>query len=63
MNKFRYDLSLWKQYLGFCYTIRSKKQFNKAVTHVNHSAKPQALSLLPYEIDLWLLAAYFEFET
>lgn len=54
MNKYRYSIDLWKQYLGFCYIIGSKKHFFKVIT--------KALSFNPYNIDLWMSAALYELE-
>ncbi|KAL4453212.1 hypothetical protein ABPG74_015443 [Tetrahymena malaccensis] len=50
--KFRYRVDIWKQYLSFCYFIDSKKSFFKAIT--------AALRFNPYNLDLWLSAAYYE---
>jgi U3 small nucleolar RNA-associated protein 6 len=54
MNRFRYNIELWKQYLSFCYIINSKKHFFKVVT--------KALSFNPFNIELWLAAALYELE-
>lgn len=54
MNRFRYNVDLWKQYLCFCYKIESKKQFFKVVTN--------ALRFNPYNEDLWIIGATYEFE-
>ena len=31
-TKYKNDMTLWKQYLAFCFSIRSKKNFFKAVS-------------------------------
>ncbi|CAD8061494.1 unnamed protein product [Paramecium sonneborni] len=54
MNKYRYNIDLWKQYLSFCYIIESKKHFFKVIT--------KALNFNPFCIDLWLAGALFELE-
>ncbi|CAD8139972.1 unnamed protein product [Paramecium pentaurelia] len=54
MNKYRYNIDLWKQYLSFCYIIESKKHFFKVIT--------KALNFNPYNTDLWLAGALFELE-
>ncbi|CAD8135269.1 unnamed protein product [Paramecium pentaurelia] len=54
MNKYRYNIDLWKQYLSFCYIIESKKHFFKVIT--------KALNFNPFNTDLWLAGALFELE-
>ena len=49
MHKYKFQLKLWKQYLGFCIAINSKKHFYKTLTN--------ALKFLPYEVDLWKIGA------
>ena len=51
MHKFKFELSLWKQYLSFTIAINSKKHFYKALT--------QASRFLPYEVDLWKIGAAY----
>jgi len=33
MHKYKFQLKLWKQYLSFCISIKSKKHFYKALTN------------------------------
>ncbi|KAM3135366.1 hypothetical protein pb186bvf_012524 [Paramecium bursaria] len=54
MNKYRYRIDLWKQYLCFCYKINSKKQFFKVITN--------ALRFNPFCIDIWIIGGIYEYE-
>ncbi|KRX10234.1 hypothetical protein PPERSA_07319 [Pseudocohnilembus persalinus] len=53
-TKYKYDINLWKQYLSFCYYLKSKRLFFKAVTN--------ALSFNSNNEELWQIAANYEFE-
>jgi hypothetical protein len=53
-HKFKYDVNLWKQFLDFCITIESKKQFYKALS--------ASLRFLPFAEDLWLIGVHYEIE-
>jgi hypothetical protein len=54
MHKYRFRTYLWKQYLSFCITIKSKKHFYKALTN--------ALRFLPFEVELWKIGVRYEVE-
>lgn len=54
MHRYRYRIDLWKQYLSFCFVIKSRKVFYKALSH--------AVKFNPFDLDLWLAGVYYEFE-
>ena len=51
LHKYRFRIDLWKQYLLFCHTIKSKKAFYKALTN--------AVRFNPFELELWLAGVYY----
>ena len=53
-HKYPYRISLWQEYLIFCYKIHSKKQFFKALS--------LALSHNANNLKFWLLGVYYEFD-
>lgn len=54
IHKYRFNIPLLKQYLTFCYKIHSKKHFFKAIS--------TSLASNPSNLELWLLAVYYELE-
>lgn len=54
MHKYRYRIDLWKQYLAFCFTVKSRKTFYKALSN--------AVKFNPFSLELWLSGVYYEFE-
>jgi U3 small nucleolar RNA-associated protein 6 len=54
MHKYRYRIELWKQYLAFCYVVKSRKTFYKALSN--------AVKFNPFSLELWLSGVYYEFE-
>ena len=54
MHKYKFQEDLWKQYLNFCITIKSKKHFYKVLTN--------SLKFLSHSVDLWKIGAAYEME-
>lgn len=54
MYRYRYRIDLWKEYLAFCYVVKSRRTFYKALSN--------AVKFNPFELDLWLSGVYYEVE-
>lgn len=54
MHRYRYRIDLWKEYLAFCYVVKSRKTFYKALS--------TAVKFNPFDLELWLAGVYYEVE-
>lgn len=54
MHRYRYRIDLWKEYLAFCYVVKSRKTFYKALSN--------AVKFNPFNLELWLAGVYYEVE-